>query len=78
MCGAFSCLLPSIFVMIISFNKHLLCLCERDFLLEVRESVGGGADLAKVHFDYLLLGKTWVEDVSYHFTGQTWSQKCRQ
>ena len=40
---------------------HLLCFCEGDFFLEVDESARGGADLAKVHFDDLMLGKTLEE-----------------
>ena len=40
---------------------HLLCFCEGDFFLEVDESARGGADLAKVHFDDLMLGKILKE-----------------
>ena len=44
-----------------NLSTHLLCFCERDFFLEVDESARGGADLAKVHFDDLMLGKILKE-----------------
>ena len=46
---------------------NLLCFCERDFFLEVDESARDGADLAKVHFDDLMLGKILEEHEAFSF-----------
>ena len=50
-----------------NLSTHLLCFCEGDFFLEVDESSRGGADLAKVHFDDLMLGKILEEHGAFSF-----------